>query len=321
MSQLKYDADYQKTFSVLLSKQRKPWSSVEEIKSSSCRSLEAFCLSYESTSTSGVSIKTISVKSFDNVSIDMYWTAPDSAIAASAPRAAVLYLHPGGHCAGSAKSFTHVNSRYARSTGLSFFAVEYRLAPEFPAPYGLEDALAAFQHLAAHSAAFNIDPARIIVMGDSSGGGMAAGLCLLIRDRNLPVRPVKQMLCEPMLDDCTVLPATSPLNSMLSWFPQENSMAWQALLGVRAGDPQVDVEPYYAPARAQDLTDLPPAYLDIGSLDLFVGETMEYAKRLSQAGVAVELHVWPGLPHMHDFYGIPTTTRTMGTRSTAMKKL
>ncbi|KAL5612061.1 hypothetical protein BROUX41_000382 [Berkeleyomyces rouxiae] len=327
MPALKYNAEFAKTFGPLLTNRAKEVTTFDEVKNLAHRSTEAYCLSYGTLTsptfpvTGGIATFPISIKSFDGAAINLYQTTLPQMQRATVPQPAVLYIHPGAHCSGSAQLSTLITARYARAAGTPFFTVDYRLAPKYPTPYGIEDALAAFIYMTEHSQQLNIDPHKITVMGDSSGGGLAAGLCLLARDRNLAFRPAKQFLCEPMLDDRTTMAADDPIAEFLVWTPSMNRLAWEGVLGAdKAGKDGADVSIYVAPARAPDLSGLPPAYIDIGSLDLFVGEALAYAQRLFRAGVEVEVHVWPGLPHMHDFYGLTTTTRTMGTRVTALRK-
>ena len=137
-----------------------------------------------------------------------------------------------------------------------------------------------------------VDPARIGVMGDSAGGGLAAGVCLMARDRGGPAI-AQQLLIYPMLDDRTrdTRPAAVPF---LTWTYDDNVTGWGALLGDSAGSDAVS--PYAAPARADDLTGLPDTYIDIGDLDIFRDEDIPYARRLADAGVPTELHRLPGMP-------------------------
>ncbi|HNM93171.1 MAG TPA: alpha/beta hydrolase fold domain-containing protein, partial [Mycobacterium sp.] len=129
---------------------------------------------------------------------------------------------------------------------------------------------------------------------DSAGGGLAAGVALLARDRGGPALAL-QLLIYPMLDDRTRTPSPELAPEFLTWNYEDNLTGWTALLGAAAGGDDVPV--YAAPARAADLAGLPPAYLDVGDLDIFRDEDIDYARRLSAAGVATELHVHPGCPH------------------------
>jgi acetyl esterase/lipase len=178
------------------------------------------------------------------------------------------------------------------ASGVPMLVVDYRVAPEFPHPVPLQDCYAALRWLAGHSAELGVDASRLAVMGDSAGGGLAAGVCLLARDRGGP--PIAaQLLIYPMLDDRTG-GGDRAGDTLLTWSYDDNATGWGALLGDRAATG------YAAPARADDLAGLPPAYLDVGGLDIFVEEDVVFAQRLIAAGIPVELHVYPGCPHGFD---------------------
>jgi acetyl esterase/lipase len=146
---------------------------------------------------------------------------------------------------------------------------------------------------AQHAAELGIDPARIAIAGASAGGGLAAGLALLARDRG-EVNACLQLLIYPMIDDrCTS--ASSQMGEAAIWSRGANLLGWRAYLGHEPG--AVDVSPYAAAARATDLAGLPPAFIGVGTLDVFRDEDIEYAARLLAAGVPTELHVYPGAPH------------------------
>jgi acetyl esterase/lipase len=173
--------------------------------------------------------------------------------------------------------------------------VDYRLAPETPHPGPVEDCYAALRWLYSHTGELGVDPTRIAIGGASAGGGLAAGLTLLTRDRG-EVPLAFQFLIFPMLDDRTVT-ATEPhpYTGEFIWTPEANRFGWTSLLGKEPGGP--DVSPYAAAARAESLEGLPPTFINVGALDLFLEEDMEYARRLMRAGVPTELHVYPGAFH------------------------
>jgi triacylglycerol lipase len=168
----------------------------------------------------------------------------------------------------------------------------------------VEDAYAALNYVSAHATELNIDPARIGIKGESAGGGLAAALALLARDRG-GVQPAFQHLIYPMIDDRTT---THPYAGEFIWTPELNQFGWAALLGHAPGAP--DTSPYAAAARAENLAGLPPAYIATGALDLFVEENLEYARRLLRAGVAVELHLYPGAYHGFDVFPGARVTAT-----------
>jgi triacylglycerol lipase len=187
-------------------------------------------------------------------------------------------------------------------------AVDYRLAPETRFPGAIEDCYAALAWTHAHAAELNIDPTRIGVMGESAGGGLAAALALLARDRGEHALAF-QHLIYPMIDDRTCIAADPhPYVGEFVWTPERNHFGWSSLLGVEPGSE--GVSPYAAAARAEDLTGLPPTYIATGALDLFLEENLAYARRLIRNGVPVELHVYPG--GFHGFYLDPKAeiTRT-----------
>ncbi|MBD8465118.1 alpha/beta hydrolase [Plantibacter sp. CFBP 8798] len=175
--------------------------------------------------------------------------------------------------------------------------VEYRLAPEFPDPYPVEDCYAALVWTAEHAQELGIDPARFIIAGASAGGGLAAGVALLARDRSGP-ELAGQVLIYPMLDDRDATVSTTQIDGVGVWDRGSNITGWTALLGDRVGGDDVSI--YAAPARAIDLTGLPPAFIDCGSAEVFRDEDVAYATSLWQAGVQAELHVWPGGFHGFD---------------------
>lgn len=169
--------------------------------------------------------------------------------------------------------------------------VEYRLAPEFPDPYPVEDCYAGLLWTADHSAELGIDPGRIIITGASAGGGLSAGTALLARDRKGP-ELIGQVLICPMLDDRDRTVSTLQYDGAGTWIRQSNQTGWDALLGDRRGTDDVSI--YAAPARATDLSGLPPAYIDCGSAEVFRDEDVAYASALWSSGVQAELHVWAG---------------------------
>jgi acetyl esterase/lipase len=179
--------------------------------------------------------------------------------------------------------------------GCAAVAVDYRLAPETPHPGPLEDCYAALQWLFTHADELGIDPGRIAVGGSSAGGGLAAALALLARDRGeIPL--LFQLLIAPMIDDRTcTLANPHPYTGEFIWTPQANRFGWTSLLGQEPGG--ADVSPYAAAARAEHLEGLPATFINVGALDLFLEEDMEYARRLMRAGVPTELHVYPGAYH------------------------
>ncbi|MFJ9787316.1 alpha/beta hydrolase [Amycolatopsis sp. NPDC101161] len=234
----------------------------------------------------------------DGAKVLLRWYAKDGA----APGSAALYLHGGGMILGSVALYDAPIARYVSASGVPMLAVDYRLAPEHPDPTPVEDVYTGLKWLHGHAVDLGVDPARIAVMGDSAGGGLAAGVTLLARDRGGPA-VARQILVFPMLDDRTTTPDPE-LVPFATWTYEDNVTGWSALLGDRAGGP--DVSPYAAAARATDLSGLPPTYLEVGQLDIFRDEDLDYARRLGAAGVDVEFHLHPGVPHEFETFAWDT---------------
>lgn len=218
---------------------------------------------------------------------------------------AVFHVHGGGYVIGTPEMNDLRNRHIAADIGCAVVSVDYRLAPETPFPGPIEDCYTGLLWLHANAAALGVDPTRIAVRGESAGGGLAAALALLARDRK-EVPLAFQLLVYPMLDDRTSSTADAaphPHTGEYVWTGASNRFGWRSMLGHEPGGG--DVSPYCAPARATDLAGLPPTFLQVGSLDLFLEEDLEYARRLLRAGVPTELHVYPGGFHGLDL--IPGT--------------
>lgn len=220
------------------------------------------------------------------------------------PSPALLWLHGGGFLIGSPEQDEASSIGFVRELGITVVAPRYRLAPEHPSPAALQDAYSALAWLSASAPGLGVDPARIAICGASAGGGLAAALALYAHDRG-EVRPAFQLLVYPMLDDRTVTRSEHRVAGVRAWTPKSNRFAWTSYLGARPGSPGVSA--YAAPARRDDLTGLPPAWIGVGSNDLFHDEDLEYARRLRAAGVACELLVVDGA-----FHGFDAIMRTAG---------
>jgi len=212
---------------------------------------------------------------------------------------AFLFIHGGGYIFGSAADTAPRLAGYAQQCGCFVASANYRLSPETAFPGPLEDNFAALKWLHDNAATLGIDPQRIAIGGDSAGGGHAAQLAIAARDRGVSV--VFQVLLEPMLDDRTGSTIDMPDHiGHYIWTEASNRFAWGAYLDQPAGS---KAPPYGAvPARVKDLSGLPPAWIGVGSADLFMAESVAYAKRLAEAGVPVELLVIPG--GYHAYYNI-----------------
>jgi acetyl esterase/lipase len=213
---------------------------------------------------------------------------------AQAPVACLYYMHGGGMIMGDYRGGLDTLVDTAAELGIAVISVDYRLAPETPHPGPVEDCYAGLTWVAEHGAELGIDPARLIAGGISAGGCLAAAVALLARDRGGPALIGQWLLC-PMLDDRNDTVSARQMAGLGIWDSAANRIGWTALLGDAAGGP--DVSPYAAPARAADLSGLPPAFIDVGSAETFRDEDVAYASRIWQAGGQAELHVWPGGSH------------------------
>lgn len=217
-------------------------------------------------------------------------------------RPAIFHIHGGGMVMGSAYGLRHGPSNFAANHDIVVVSVEYRLAPESPFPGPQEDCYAALEWLLENAKALGVDATRIAVMGESAGGGLAAALAQMVRDRGKHAL-CAQVLVYPMLDHRTGGdndPYNNPSVGEFVWTREKNQFGWACLKGDYALDD--DRLGWFSPALAQDLSDLPPAYISTGTLDLFFDESLDYARRLCQAGVPVELHSYAGGFHGFNFF-------------------
>lgn len=231
---------------------------------------------------------------------------------------AVVHVHGGGFISLSVKELERMLVGYVSGSGVQILSIDYRLAPEHPYPVPMEDSWTGLQWVYAHAEELSIDAHRVAVMGESAGAGLAAGLTLMARDKGLSPPLAKQILVYPMLDDRVV---ENHAGDMAFWTPEDNITGWTAYLGKDAGTDRV--EPYAVPARAESVEGLPPMYIDCGQLDIFAQEDTEYALRFVKAGIPVEFHLYPGLPH--GFEGLAPmgsfTRRAMENRYRAIREI
>ncbi|MEV7422740.1 alpha/beta hydrolase [Streptomyces sp. NPDC091212] len=213
------------------------------------------------------------------------------------PLPALYCVHGGGMVIGDNRTGIDSALDWAAELGAVVVSVEYRLAPEHPHPAPVEDVYTGLVRTVELAGELGIDPARIVITGGSAGGGLAAATALLARDRGGPALLGQLLMC-PMLDDRNDTPSSLQMAGLGMWDRTANHKGWTALLGGARGGP--DVSPYAAPARAEDLSGLPPAFIDVGSAETFRDEDVAYAGRLWQAGGRAELHVWPGGFHGFD---------------------
>lgn len=249
--------------------------------------------------------------------------APDVAVylinaKPGAARPAIIHTHGGGFVLLSAKDYVPLAQDWAADLDCFVATVEYRLAPETRYTGSIEDNYSALRWVYRHAHELGVDPARIAVMGESAGGGHAALLALTARDRGeVPV--AFQALIYPMLDDRTGSSRQPPGNEgRIIWTAPDNRVAWEAFLGQKPGTATVPAAA--VPARREDLAGLPPAFIGVGSIDLFCDEDMRYAQRLAAAGVATELSVAPGAFHGFDLIA-PSTEIARSFVATKMQAL
>ncbi len=240
-----------------------------------------------------IELRDFSTISPDGARIGLRWYAK----AGSAPGSAVVFAHGGGMIAGNLDVYDPMVSRYVNDSGVPFLSVDYRLAPEASGTTPADDVFAGVGWLIEHAAEFGVDPGRVGVIGESAGGGIAAGVAIRARDQGIAL--ARQILIYPMLDDRNVTP-DGRRDGLLTWDHEMSFTCWTALLGDQRGTDAVS--PVAAPARLTEFRGLPPAYLEVGDLDIFRDEDLAYAQRLAAAGVPLELHVHPGAPHGYDRY-------------------
>lgn len=210
----------------------------------------------------------------------------------------ILYhSHGGGMVLGNRWSGITAFLDWVELYGAVIVTVEYRLAPEFPDPYPREDAYAGLVWTAENAQALGLEGRDMVIVGQSAGGGITAGLALMARDRMGP-KIHGQILLSPMLDDSDSTDSTRQFEGTGGWDRDANIFGWNSLLGAsRSTD---SVCSYAAPARSENLAGLPPTFLECGTAEVFRDEVMDYASRLWQAGNETELHMWSGGFHRYD---------------------
>lgn len=238
-----------------------------------------------------VEMKSFFTQSKDGAKIELRWYEKKG----SQPGSVVVYAHGGGMILSDVDKYDSVVSEYVSETGVPFLSVDYRLAPEAKGSSLAEDVFAGLRWLIEHAQELGVDCERIAIMGDSAGGGIAAGVAILCRDHGIKL--AKQILIYPMLDDRNLKPIEE-IAGFATWTYDNNFTGWSALLGDDIGGDRVS--PVAAPARLQNFKGLAPAYIEVGELDIFRDEDIEYAVRLMRAAIPAELHVHPGAPHGFD---------------------
>lgn len=219
--------------------------------------------------------------------------------ASNRARPAILHIHGGGMISGKARNMTAFCQTLAAEFDAVVVNVEYRLSPETPFPGPVLDNYAALEWMVKNAAQLGIDPARIAIMGESAGGGLAVIVALMARDKG-QIRPCHLVMLYPMLDDRTGSTRNVPSHiGTIGWSAQANRFGWTSFLGKPAGSATVPTGS--VPARVTDLAGLPPSFIGVGTLDLFMDKDVVFASRLIAAGVPTHLHVTPGAYHAFDF--------------------
>ncbi|MCW2540698.1 MAG: Acetyl esterase/lipase [Frankiales bacterium] len=217
----------------------------------------------------------------------------------AASDAGIYYVHGGGMVGGDNRTAIDVVLDWVEAFGVTVISVGYRLAPEHPYPAPVQDCYAGLEWVAGNAAELGVNAERIIISGGSAGGGLAAAVALMARDRNGPTLLGQVLIC-PMLDDRNETPSSHELDDEGVWDRTSNVTGWTAFLGDQHG--ALDVSPYAAPARSTSLAGLPPTFIDVGSVETFRDEDIDYAVRIWREGGDCELHVWPGGFHGFDMF-------------------
>jgi len=216
----------------------------------------------------------------------------------------LVWIHGGGFVMGTIDRDDEMLEHLVTVVGCMAVSIEWRQAPEHPFPASHDDCYAGLKWVCAHADQLGADPTRIALGGASSGGGSAVGVALRARDEGT-IDLSYLLLVFPMLDDRNVTASSRLITDPRVWNRKSNRLAWDAYLGALAGSDEVPA--YAAPARAVDVSDLPPTFVAVGDLDLFLDEDLEFAARLAASGVPLELHVYPGA--IHGFYSFAPTSR------------
>lgn len=241
-----------------------------------------------------VSVEERVIRGADGTPLTIYIYRPKTI---TKSQAGLLYIHGGGMVVGSARMYNILVSAYARELGVVTVSPEYRLAPEHRYPAPLDDVETTYKWMLANAEELGVDPEALVVAGESAGGGLAASLCQRLLDDGAQL-PRLQALIYPMLDDRTCLREQPPHIGQILWTPAANEIGWRSYLG---REPGTGTPPTAAvPARRERLEGLPPAWIGVGTLDLFHDEDLEYADRLKQAGVPCEFVEVEGAYHGFD---------------------
>lgn len=226
----------------------------------------------------------------------------------------IFFIHSGGMIVGSIDGEAEQAELLADELGAVVVSVGYRLAPEHPHPAQSDDCFAAYTWMATHAGELGFDPARLAIYGGSAGGNLAIATALLARDRGGPA-PVFVCAPYPMLDETNTSASSLAITAVGLWDRQPNIDAWAHFLGGREADA------YASPLKA-DLAGLPPMFIDVGDVDLFRDEDLELVRKLLEAGVVVEFHLWPGAYHGSEWMApdAPLSKRILAARLAALRR-
>ncbi|MCF5706564.1 alpha/beta hydrolase fold domain-containing protein [Pseudomonas syringae] len=236
----------------------------------------------------------------DRIRLCLY--RPEHSLDVAHKLATLLYLHGGGFVLGRPEMADDYLADLANELNVLIVAVDYRLAPEHPFPIPQEDCYTALAWIFNEGPALGVDTHTVVIMGHSAGGGLAAAVSIMVRDKG-DYRLAGLLMVYPMLDhrsgsDTSI--SDNPTTGTLSWTGEANRFCWQCMQGAYALND--DRTAHFSPALATDLRGLPPSFISVGALDLFLEENLAFAMQLSKDGVPVEVHVYPGVPHMFDQY-------------------
>ena len=230
-----------------------------------------------------------------DIMVRIYRPTGDHPVAGAATLPGIYFIHGGGMVLGDVAGEDAAATMLCDEVGAVVVSVEYRLAPEHPHPAPAEDCYAGLQWMAAHTDEIGVDPARLALYGGSAGGGLVLAVALMARDRGGPAISF-MMPIYPMIDDRNETPSSHEITDIGIWDRSGNLEAWAWYLGGQEADG------YAAPARVVDVSGLPPAFIDVGTVDMFRDEDIAFAQRLMQAGVPTELHVNPGSYHASEVF-------------------
>lgn len=239
-----------------------------------------------------VSTKDFSINTSAGTAIKLRWYNPPGKVFLGA---AIVFIHGGGRLSGSLELYNRLVADFAYRAGVPFLSVDYSLSPEVQGEAQAEEAFSALTWLKKQAVDLEIDEHRIAIMGDSAGGGIAAAAAILARDRKVQLS--RQILIYPMLDDRVIIP-DERLIPFAVWTYENNYTGWTASLGKDRGGDRISA--IAAPGRLLQFEGLAPAFISVGDLDIFRNESLTYAGKLAEAGVAIEFHLHPGVPHGFD---------------------